>query len=355
MPTRGALGGRRVCYPARAASVGAAPSLFAVFSLLQRHSMAVFTPVTREQLEQWLGHYELGRLLAFEGIASGIENSNFFVDTERGRFVLTLFERLDAGQLPFYLGLMHHLAAAGIPCPDPVPGRDGAALRSLNGKPAALVTRLRGRSEMHPGVEECAQIGATLARMHLAAADYDGRQPNLRGLAWWQEATPRVLPFLDAAQALLLRDELAAQSAFAGSETYAALPGSAVHADLFRDNALFEDGRLGGIIDFYFAGRDTWLFDLAVTCNDWCIDDASGRFDGARLAALLQAYAGVRGPAAAEREAWPMMLRAAALRFWLSRLYDLHLPRPAEMVTPKDPTHFERILRARRAGVPALD
>ena len=316
--------------------------------------MAVFTPVTREQLEDFLGHYELGRLQAFEGIASGIENSNFFVDTERGRYVLTLFERLDGQQLPFYLGLMHHLAAAGIPCPDPVPGRDGAALRTLNGKPAALVTRLRGRSDMHPGPDQCAQIGGILARMHLAAADYDGSQPNLRGLAWWREATPRVLPFLEDDQARLLRDELEAQSAFAASAACAALPASAVHADLFRDNALFEDGRLGGIIDFYFAGRDTWLFDLAVTCNDWCIDDVEGSFDASRLQALLQAYVGVRAPTSAEREAWPMMLRAAALRFWLSRLYDLHLPRPAEMVTPKDPTHFERILRARRAGAPAL-
>jgi len=317
--------------------------------------MAVFTPVTREQLEQWLGHYDLGRLRAFEGIASGIENSNFFVDTERGRYVLTLFERLRADQLPFYLGLMHHLAARGIPCPDPVQDRQGMTLRSLNDRPAALVTRLRGRSEMSPGPEQCAQIGAILARMHLAGADYDGSQPNLRGLSWWQDATPSVLPFLDGAQADLLRDELAAQSTFAHSPVCASLPGSAVHADLFRDNALFEDGLLGGIIDFYFAGRDTWLFDLAVTCNDWCIDDADGGFDALRLGALLDAFCGVRTPTTEEHEAWPMMLRAAALRFWLSRLFDLHLPRPAEMVTPKDPTHFERILRARRAGVPALD
>ena len=317
--------------------------------------MAVFTPVSREQLERWLEHYDLGRLQALEGIPSGIENSNFFVDTERGRFVLTLFERLSAEQLPFYLGLMHHLAARGIPCPDPVSDRQGGTLGSLNGKPAALVTRLRGRSDMSPGPTHSAQVGAMLARMHLAAADYDGAQPNLRGLAWWRETAPRVLPFLDASQAALLRDELAAQQAFAASPGYAALPESAVHADLFRDNVLFDGEQLGGVIDFYFAGRDTWLFDLAVTCNDWCVDDADGGLDQVRLSALLDAYRSVRTPSPQEREAWPMILRAAALRFWLSRLFDLHLPRPAEMVTPKDPAHFERILRSRRAGVPALN
>lgn len=317
--------------------------------------MAVFTPVTREQLEQWLGNYDLGRLQALEGIASGIENSNFFVDTERGRFVLTLFERLSSTQLPFYLGLMHHLAARGVPCPDPIPDRSGATLGMLNGKPAALVTRLRGHSEMQPAPAQCAQIGEMLARMHLAAADYPGTQPNLRGLSWWQSTVPQVLPFLEADQAALLRDELAAQIAFAASPAYAALPESAVHADLFRDNALFDGERLGGIIDFYFAGRDSWLFDLAVTCNDWCVDDADGSLVPERFDALMSAYRTVRTPTPAERAAWPTMLRAAALRFWLSRLFDLHLPRPAEMVTPKDPTHFERILRARRACAPALD
>ncbi len=314
--------------------------------------MAVFTPVSREQLELWLERYDLGRLRAFEGIASGIENTNFFVDTERGRFVLTLFERLTAQQLPFYLGLMHHLAERAIPCPDPVPDRSGQALGTLEGKPAALVTRLRGHSNMSPGPQHCAQVGEILARMHLAAADYGGTQPNLRGLPWWCETVPRVLPFLDAGQAALLREELAAQQAFAASAAHAALPESAVHADLFRDNVLFDGDRLGGVIDFYFAGRDTWLFDLAVTCNDWCVHDADGSFEPARLRALLDAYCAVRHPSDAEREAWPLMLRAAALRFWLSRLFDLHLPRPAEMVTPKDPAHFERVLRARRERVP---
>jgi len=321
--------------------------------------MAVFTPVTREELAHWLESYDLGELREFEGIASGIENSNFFVTTSSGRYVLTLFERLGADELPFYLGLMHHLAARGVPCPDPVADRSGALLGRLNDKPAALVTRLSGHACMHPTRAHCMQVGALLATMHQAAGGYDGSLRNLRGLEWWTRTAPLVAPFLDADQSALLRDELAQQQAFAASPTYAALPSSVVHADLFRDNVLFDalpDGSplLGGVIDFYFAGVDTWMFDLAVAANDWCIDDATGAFDTARLAALIDAYHRRRPLGQAESVAWPMMLRAGALRFWLSRLHDLYLPRPAEMITPKDPAHFERILRARRAGVPSL-
>ena len=321
--------------------------------------MAVFTPVTRAQLAHWLERYDLGELLGFEGIASGIENSNFFVTTSAGRFVLTLFERLGNDELRFYLGLMHHLAARGIPCPDPVADRAGVFLGRLEGKPAALVTRLAGHAVVQAQPAHCAQVGALLARMHRAALGYESRQPNPRGMDWKTGAAPEVLPFLDGLQSALLVDELAQQQAFAASTLRAALPSSAVHADLFRDNVLFEsapDGspRLGGVIDFYFAGVDAWMFDLAVAANDWCIDDASGEFDPARFDALARAYAGARALLDVERTAWPMMLRAGALRFWLSRLHDLHLPRPAEMVTPKDPAHFERILRARRLGGPPL-
>jgi homoserine kinase type II len=316
--------------------------------------MAVFTPVTRDQLEGWLARYPVGALRDYRGIAEGIENSNFFVDTERGRYVLTLFERLSADQLPFYLELMRHLAARGVPCPDPLPDRTGGLLGSLCGKPAALVSRLRGVALTAPDAAHCAQLGELLARMHLAAADFPGKLPNLRGLPWWIETVPRVAPFLSGALRELLADELAEQQRFAATPQYRELPRSAVHADLFRDNVLFDGEALGGVIDFYFAGVDTWLFDLAVTCNDWCIDDATGEFDPPRLAALLAAYRTVRQPGAAEHEAWPLALRAAALRFWLSRLFDLHLPRPAQMVTPKDPTHFERVLLARRRAAPAL-
>lgn len=319
--------------------------------------MAVFTPVSRSDLELWMQGFDLGRVVAFEGISSGIENSNFFVTTQRAdgtesQYVLTLFERLAFSQLPFYLNLMHHLAARGIPCPDPVPDRAGRILGRLGGKPATLVTRLAGASMEQPTAAACRELGTLLARMHLASQDYAGLQPNLRGLDWWKTTAPKVRPHLDAEQAAMLDDELKVQKAFAGGAESARLPRSAVHADLFRDNVLWSETgarpRIGGVIDFYFAGRDSWLFDLAVTANDWCVSEPDGHYDDERLDALLRSYQTVRPLTEVERRAWPTMQRAAALRFWLSRLHDLHQPRPAELVVPKDPTWFERVLTHRR-------
>lgn len=319
--------------------------------------MAVFTFVARDALARWLARYDIGTLVEHEGIASGIENSNYFVTTTIGRYVLTLFERLSADELPFHLGLLRHLAAHGIPCPDPVADRDGVVLGTLMGKPAALCSRLDGRPEMQPGAAHCARLGETIARMHLAAAGYPGRMPNPRGLSWWQAIAPRLAPHLSRGQATLLCDEIEHQRSFAAGAGFAALPASAVHADLFRDNVFFAPGapspQLVGVIDFWFAGVDTWLFDLAVAANDWCVDEHDV-FDAGRLDALLDAYRSVRPLQAAEHESWQTMLRAAALRFWLSRLFDLHCPRPAEIVVPKDPARFERVLRLRRGETPAL-
>jgi homoserine kinase type II len=312
--------------------------------------MAVFTAVTLDDLTQWMEQFPLGQPLALKGIASGIENSNFFLTTERGEFVLTVFENLNFEQLPFYVQLMRHLAERGIPVPAPVANARGELVTALQGKPAAIVSKLEGSSEMDPQPVHCAEVGAMLARMHLAARDFPLAQPNLRGLAWWQATVPHVLPFLSPDNACLLRDELAYQADFAGTERYAGLPRGPVHADLFRNNVMFVGERLTGCFDFYFAGVDTWLFDLAVTVNDWCIDLASGELDAPRVDALLRAYSAVRPFTDDEVAAWQPMLRAAALRFWLSRLYDLHVPRAAEMLTPHDPTHFERILRDRIAN-----
>lgn len=311
--------------------------------------MAVFTPVRLDQAQQFFAQLDLGRLLELQGIESGIENSNFFATTTRGAFVLTLFERLQPEQLPFYLEFMRHLAAHGIPVPDPMPDAQGHILHSLCGRPAAVVTRLRGRSVLQPEAAHCAQVGLWLARMHLAAQDYPGTQPNLRGLDWQRSTIPAILPFLDADQGALLSAELAHQGRIAQSAEFAALPRSAVHADLFRDNALFEGKELSGIFDFYFAGVDTWMFDLAVTLNDWCIHPESGVFDPVRRDALLHAYAQVRPLLPVERPLLPDALRAAALRFWTSRLADFYLPRDAHLLTPHDPTHFERVLRRRIA------
>ncbi|TAK89825.1 MAG: homoserine kinase [Burkholderiaceae bacterium] len=325
--------------------------------------MAVFTPVSQDQLASWLLNFDLGTLVELRGIPSGIENTNYFVTTAQGQFVLTLFEKLTHAQLPFYLNLMRHLSESGLLVPAPMPQRDGNILCTLNGKPATLVTRLRGSSEMQPGPQHCAPVGRALAQMHLAGQSYPGNQPNLRGLEWWIETAPVVTPFLPAETAALLNDEVRMQAEFARSASYGTLPAGPVHADLFRDNVLFTVERmsgedyveLGGFIDFYFAGCDTWLFDLAVCINDWCIDDNSGVIVPDLARAMLDAYAAERPFTADEVHAWPMLLRAAALRFWLSRLYDFYLPRPAEMVTPKDPTHFERILRDRRQTVFPLE
>ncbi|MEC4722491.1 homoserine kinase [Noviherbaspirillum sp. CPCC 100848] len=309
--------------------------------------MAVFTPVSLDDLTDWMPQFNLGKPLAIKGISSGIENTNFFLTTETGEYVLTIFEKLTFAQLPFYLHLMRHLAERGVLVPAPVANHAGEILHSLHGKPASIVTKLEGSSQLDPRPAHCAAVGAMLAKMHLAGRDFGIRQPNLRGLDWWRMTTPTVLPYLSESNQHLLRAELHAQEAFAASATYRELPNGPVHADLFRNNVMFDGERLTGFFDFYFAGCDTWIFDVAVTVNDWCIDLDTGALDAARVRALLDAYHAVRPFSAAEQEAWRPMLQAGALRFWLSRLYDFHLPREAEMLTPHDPTHFERILRQR--------
>jgi homoserine kinase type II len=309
--------------------------------------LSVFTPVSDSQLAGWLKNYSVGAPLALEPIAAGIENTNYFVTTSQGRYVLTLFERLPAAEVPFYLDLMAHLARHGIPCPAPIAGLDDRYLSSLNGKPAALVTRLEGVSVDNPGTRECAELGGLLGRMHLAARSYGGYLENPRGPKWWRSAAADVRPFLDAGSAALLEGELH----FQAQHRFPDLPRAAVHADLFRDNAVFMNGRISGVFDFYFAGVDCFIFDLAVCANDWCLvhPERDRRLDEERTRAMLGAYQAMRPLIPAERAAWPVMLRAAALRFWLSRLHDKHLPRPGELVKVHDPAHFHSILEMRAA------
>jgi homoserine kinase type II len=307
--------------------------------------LSVYTPVSEAELDEWLRNYSVGRLDALEPIKAGIENSNFFVTTTQGRYVLTLFERLPAAELPFYLDLMAHLARHGIPAPAPIADLRDHYLQRLNGKPAALVTRLPGASLEHPGERECAGLGALLARMHLAGRSYGAYLENPRGPKWWRLAAADLRPFVGDEESTLLESELA----FQAQHRFPDLPRGPVHADLFRDNALFEQGRISGVIDFYFAGVDCLLYDLAVCANDWCLDAHFG-LERARSDALLAAYQSVRALTPAERAAWPVMLRAAALRFWLSRLHDLHLPRAGMLVHAHDPAHFRRILECRRGS-----
>jgi len=316
--------------------------------------MAVYTQVSFDQADAFFRTLGLGPLTRLEGCAGGIENTNYFADTAQARYVLTLFERLSAEQLPYYLRLMRHLAEHDIPVPDPAADAQGQLLHSLQGRPSCVVSLLAGKSELQPGTNHCAQVGAMLARMHLAGRSFDMQQPNLRGLEWWKQTVPEVLPFVTPDQSVLLKNELQVQASLAESADYAALSRGPIHADLFRDNVMFApdaegNAQLTGFFDFYFAGHDTWVFDIAICLNDWCVDTANGLADAARTDAFMQAYTGVRALEAAEHAVFSSMLRAAALRFWLSRLWDLHLPRQATMLKAHDPAPFERILRHRIA------
>ncbi len=302
--------------------------------------MAVFTSVSEADITHWLSHYSLGALQELQGIPAGIENTNYFVTTGNGRFVLTLFEKLTPAELPFYLNLMSHLSRHGIPCPAPVADRNNQFLGELNGKSACIVSRLSGRSVTQPSTTQCAAVGAMLGQMHIAGQSFAELMQNPRGSAWRASASQQVARFLAAESAQLLANEVALHAARENAD----LPRGVIHADLFRDNVLMEVDRVGGLIDFYFACTDVLLYDVAITINDWCMR-ADGRLDAARAGEFLRAYHAVRPFTTAEASAWPMTLRLAALRFWISRLYDLHLPRDGEMVNAHDPAVFERILR----------
>ncbi len=311
--------------------------------------MAVYTPVGFDEADALCQRLGLGALTELTGIRSGIENTNYYATTVRGQWVLTLFERLTTEQLPYYLQLMQHLARHGIPVPAPQADAAGQLVHTVAGKPASVVTRLPGSHRNAPDAPHAAQVGEMLARMHQAGASLALQQPHLRGLDWWTATVPVVLPHLDADAARLLRDELAFQQQVAATPAGQALPRGPIHADLFRDNVMFDDtagpDTLCGFFDFYFAGTDALLFDVAVCLNDWCVAPDDGLLVEDRASAFVSAYTSVRPFTSGERRLLPAMLRAAALRFWISRLWDWHLPRDAALLQPKDPTHFERVLR----------
>jgi homoserine kinase type II len=302
--------------------------------------MAVFTTVSEADITAWLANYSLGELLELQGIPEGIENTNYFVTTGNGRYVLTLFEKLTAHELPFFLNLMAHLARRGIPCPAPVADQHNRLLGELNGKPACLVSRLSGQSITQPTTAQCAAVGAMLGQLHSAGQSFEEQMLNPRGAAWRLEAAQAVKRFLSPQDAALLDKEveLHAKNPLVG------IPRGVIHADLFRDNVLMEGDHVGGLVDFYFACTGSLLYDVAITVNDWCMGVES-KLDRERTRAMLKAYHAARPFSAKEAESWPQALRVAALRFWLSRLYDLHLPRDGELVNPRNPEPFKRILQ----------
>jgi homoserine kinase type II len=308
--------------------------------------MSVFTKVTHPELLDFLRQYPVGDVVGFQGIGEGVENTNYFVDTDDGRWVLTLFERLNYEDLPFFLGLMEHLAAHGFPSAAPLHTHDGRNLVTLNHKPAAIVRRLVGQSLLFPNLAQCRATGAVLGQLHRVAASFKGGADNARGTEWRLQTAQELMPHLAEDARALIAAELEAQRGL----DLGALPQGIVHADLFRDNVLFVDDRLTGVIDFYYACRDSLLYDLAITVNDWCFD-THGVPNRARAAAMTTAYIAERQVTEVEAKAWRLVLRAAALRFYLSRLQDWVHPREGGLVHIKDPDAYRHILEYHRGNV----
>jgi homoserine kinase type II len=306
--------------------------------------MSVYTEVSRDQLVAFLNDYSVGALVSYEGISDGIENTNYFVTTEQGQFVLTLFEQHDFGELSYFLDVMTFFYQQGIPSAHPAADKQGHYLKKLCGKPAALVMRLSGRGVNSVAtVAQCQTIGAILGKMHIAGEKFQSQRPSERGPTWRQQMAEMLLPHLDDEPAELLRNELAFQAGY----TELDLPSGVTHSDLFRDNALFDGDELKGIIDFYYACDEYLLYDLAVAVNDWCVDK-DGKLEPSRYQALMTAYIEQRSLSEAEQASWNFVLRAAALRFWLSRLQDKLFPREGELTQIKDPDYFLNILQQHR-------
>ncbi len=312
--------------------------------------MAVYTDVSGDDMAAFLEAYDIGSLVSFKGIAEGVENSNYLLLTDRAAFIVTLYEkRVAAEDLPFFLGLMDHLATRGVPCPTPIHGRDGGALRELCGRPAAIVSFLNGVWPRRPQPEHCAALGEALARLHLAGADFSMTRPNALSLAGWRplyetcrERADTVEPDLGAT--------IEAELAHLERDWPRELPAGVIHADLFPDNVFFERFRLSGLIDFYFACNDFFAYDVAVCLNAWCFE-RNGEFNITKAHQMLSSYREVRGFSAGELEALPLLARGAALRFLLTRLYDWLNRAEGALVKPKDPLEHLHKLRFHQ-GVP---
>jgi homoserine kinase type II len=312
--------------------------------------MSVFTPVTDAEASAFLARYSLGALESLEGIAQGIENTNFFLTTTTGRYVLTLFEKIPREDLPFYMGLMDHLARHDIVCPAPMRMDDGGFVGDLNGKPACIATRLPGAPRMSPTTSDCHAVGRILAAMHVAGVEYDEGLANGKGQAWREHFARLAAPKLSRAENALIDSENRYQAMHDDS----VLPQGVIHGDLFRDNVLWDREGNGGVIDFYFACDDALLYDLAITANDWCTTPAA-ELDVTHTRALVAGYEELRPLTDLERELWPVMLRRAALRTWLGRIGYNHFPQDSHMTIPKDHDYSRRLLEHHIAHARAIE
>ena len=306
--------------------------------------MAVYTEVSDDELIHFVAQYEIGRVIACKGIAEGVENTNYLLQTDDGLFILTIYEkRVAIEDLPFFLGLLDHLAARDVPCPTPVHGRDGSALRTLAGKPAAIVTFLKGVWPRRPTPQHCAEVGAALAQMHSAGQEFELQRANALSLDGWPRLIEATTARADEVQSGLGKEIV---REFEALREYwpVSLPTGVIHADLFPDNVFFMSDKLSGLIDFYFACNDAFAFDLAICLNAWCFEHGT-EFNITKARRLLSAYSAVRPIEAAELDALPQLARGAALRFLLTRLYDWLHQVDGAMVKPKDPLEYLTKLR----------
>lgn len=306
--------------------------------------MSVFTSLTLSEVQKHLQDFAIGEITALQGIAAGITNTNYFVVTQQARYVLTIFEKSNLEELPYFVRLMQHLAQHQVPCPMPISDQSGESLRLIKGKPALLVTCLKGKDTETPSVSQCAEVGRALAQLHQVGQSFEMTSKNQRDAVWRTETATQIVQKLSTSDQHLLHQALTFQAQLDLSE----LPQGVIHGDLFRDNVLFDGEQLGGFIDFYYACNDVLAYDVAIAVNDWCLFE-DGEFDEPRLNAFMQAYNEVRPFNAKEQQAWQGLLCIAALRFWLSRLYDWHFPQSGELTHAKDPDYFKRILLRRSA------
>jgi len=306
--------------------------------------MAVYTEIDDEELRGFVAEYDIGSATGLKGIAEGVENTNYLLQTDRGNYILTIYEkRVDPKDLPFFLGLLDHLSNRGVPCPPTIHGRDGVALRQVAGKPAAIQTYLQGIWPKRPQAVHCGEVGAALARMHLAGLDYAGTRPNSLSVDGWTELVEATAARADDV-AIGLRGEIAREYAYLREHWPKDLPEGVIHADLFPDNVFFMDNKLTGLIDFYFACTDALAYDLAICLNAWCFERAA-EFNITKARRLLSAYNEVRPVSADELAALPILARGACLRFLLTRLYDWLNQVDGAMVKPKDPVEYLHKLR----------